>query len=78
MHHPYSSVYSCFTHRQQGAQPVLSSIPVPGAGQPQRFAMLAVGCKAGIVWLWRYSVPHQYSPSGSPSSEAFTLVPIFA
>ena len=44
------------------------------AGQQQRFAMLAVGCKAGIVWLWRYDVPHQYTPSGSPTAEAFTLV----
>ena len=47
---------------------------MPGAGQLQRFAMLAVGCKAGIVWLWRYTVPHQYTPSGSPCPEAFTLV----
>ena len=47
---------------------------LPDAGQQQRFAMLAVGCKAGVVWLWRYHVPHQYTPSGSPSPEAFTLV----
>lgn len=62
----------------KAVEPVVKSVVVFNAGQPQRFAMLAVGCKAGIVWLWRYSVPHQYSPSGSPSPEAFTLVPIFA
>lgn len=47
---------------------------LPDAGQQQRFAMLAVGCKAGVVWLWRYHVPRQYTPAGSPSLEAFTLV----
>ncbi|DBA85227.1 TPA: hypothetical protein ACH3X2_005930 [Trebouxia sp. C0005] len=40
----------------------------------QRFAMLAVGCKAGIVWLWRYRIPTQYSPSGSAAPQAFSLV----
>lgn len=40
----------------------------------QRFAMLAVGCKAGIVWLWRYQIPSQYTPAGSATPEAFTLV----
>ena len=36
--------------------------------------MLAVGCKAGIVWLWRYCIPTQYSPSGSAAPQAFSLV----
>lgn len=40
----------------------------------QRFAILAVGCKAGIVWLWRYQIPSQYTPAGSATPEAFTLV----
>ncbi|KAA6429373.1 MAG: hypothetical protein FRX49_00767 [Trebouxia sp. A1-2] len=40
----------------------------------QRFAMLAVGCKAGIVWLWRYRIPTQYSPSGSAAPQAFSLL----
>ena len=53
---------------------MLSMGTMPGAGQLQRFAMLAVGCNSGIVWLWRYTVPHQYTPSGTPSPEAFTLV----
>ena len=43
------------------------------AGQ-QCFAMLAVGCKAGIVWLWRYQLPGQYAPFGTASPDAFTLV----
>lgn len=38
--------------------------------------MLAVGCKAGLVWLWRYEVPYQHTPSGRPSPQAFTLVRI--
>lgn len=45
------------------------------AGRQQRFAMLAVGCKAGVVWLWRFRVPSPYSPSGHLSPEQFTLVP---
>ena len=49
-------------------------IAVPNAGQQQRFAMLAVGCQAGLVWLWRFHLPCQYSPSGSASAEAFSLV----
>ena len=36
--------------------------------------MLAVGCKAGIVWLWRYQLPGQYAPFGTISPDAFTLV----
>ena len=40
----------------------------------QCFAMLAVGCKAGIVWLWRYQLPSHPAPSGSVSPDAFTLV----
>ena len=45
------------------------------AGRQQGFAMLAVGCKAGVVWLWRFRVPSQYYPSGRLSPEEFTLVP---
>jgi hypothetical protein len=51
----------------------LSSVSFDDAGV-QRFAMLAVGCKAGIVWLWRYRIPSQYSPSGSAAPQAFSLV----
>jgi len=51
----------------------LSSAAFDDAGV-QRFAMLAVGCKAGIVWLWRYHIPGQYSPSGSAAPQAFSLV----
>ena len=52
---------------------MLSSVLFYGAGV-QRFAMLAIGCKAGIVWLWRYGIPTRYSPSGSAAPQAFSLV----
>ena len=81
MHHQRSSVSAHLSQCTEGfmpkALPVVSKVMVPDAGQPQRFAMLAVGCKAGIVWLWRYTVPHHYIPSGSPSPEAFSLVCIY-
>ena len=46
----------------------------PGKPGGKRFAVLAVGCKAGVVWLWRYWLPQQPTPSGSANPNSFDLV----
>ncbi|KAL0042386.1 hypothetical protein WJX77_010878 [Trebouxia sp. C0004] len=58
----------------QAAWSPVCALPATGDTGVHRFAMLAVGCKAGIVWLWRYRIPTQYSPSGSAAPQAFSLV----
>ena len=60
-------------HTSTGCQQGQELTGVMSAGQ-QSFALLAAGCKAGIVWLWRYSLPAQYAPVGYPSPNAFALV----
>jgi hypothetical protein len=45
--------------QQQGEQ---------GCGVAERVALLAVGCKAGCVQIWRYNLPHYNSSNSSSGS----------
>ena len=45
-------------------------IPAKVGGVARPFAILAVGCKAGVVWLWRLSFPAIYTAQLQSTLEA--------
>lgn len=51
-----------------------TSPPASDSCQHQRHALLALGTKAGIVWLWRYSLPCSYSPAANTDLTSWRLL----
>ncbi len=58
------------------AEPAGGSETNVRSAEAARYAMLAVGTKAGRVWLWRYRLPGSYAARGAgrAAADGFALV----